>query len=489
MDRIHFSVYKWKPSWLLLAGIFAFALTHTAYSVDMIAWFSNVPFLLFLAVTKGWKARIQFVFALFVAWSVSVYKIITPPIPFGMIVLYSLPLTLFHLPAYLIWDRQKLNKASVLLFPAVFVIVEWLQYTYTPFASWGVMAYTQMHSIGTMQIVSVFGLAGLSFLIYWFNSSLARIILDRKLNLYTFYLPFSVLVLVNIFGYMRYELGKSVGNKTLTVAAVGTTSTISGLPLPSKHSNDSALMVLLQKTTQASEFGAKLIVWNEAAFYVLPEDEKQLSDSLARYAKYIGTTLIVSYIVPLENEQLKYENKLLGIMSTGELAYSYQKHQPVPGEPAIQGTEQFRTLQIGETNVGGAICYDYDFPYIARENSHIGADLVAVPSSDWRGIDPLHTRMAAFRAIEQGHSVLRSTRFGLSAAISPYGEMIGQMSSFDDNSRIMIAQLQAVGIFSVYSVIGDAFVYICIGFSVIFFTNYYISKSLSARLTNWYKAE
>jgi len=36
-------------------------------------------------------------------------------------------------------------------------------------------------------------------------------------------------------------------------------------------------------------------------------------------------------------------------------------------------------------------------------------------------------------------NLLRSTRFGLSAAITPYGEMVSQMSSFDDHNKIMYA--------------------------------------------------
>ena len=109
-------------------------------------------------------------------------------------------------------------------------------------------------------------------------------------------------------------------------------------------------------------------------------------------------------------------------------------------------------------NLGGAICYDYDFPYLAKEYANINADIVALPSSDWRGIDPLHTRMAAYRAIEQGHSILRSTRFGLSAAINPYGEMLSQMSSYDNNNKIMISQLPRKGIRTIYSIIGDVLV-------------------------------
>ena len=66
-----------------------------------------------------------------------------------------------------------------------------------------------------------------------------------------------------------------------------------------------------------------------------------------------------------------------------------------------------------------------------------GADIVALPSSDWRGIDPSHTEMATMRAIEQGLSIVRSTRFGLSAGIDPHGVMRAQRSTFETQGRIL----------------------------------------------------
>ena len=120
--------------------------------------------------------------------------------------------------------------------------------------------------------------------------------------------------------------------------------------------------------------------------------------------------------------------------------------------------------EVDNSNIGGAICYDYDFPYLARGFGQLNADIVAVPSSDWRGIDPVHTKMAAFRAVEQGHSILRSTRFGLSAGINPCGNMIAQMSSFDKNEKIMLANLPRQGVWTFYAWAGDWVVWLCFGF-------------------------
>lgn len=468
MKKIHLSLNSIKPVWFLAIGIVSFALTHMSYSVDFFAWFSVVPFLIYLSVTKGWKTRLYFVLALIAAWSLVVLKIVTPPIPYAMIFLFSVPISLFHLPAYFIWDKFKHHKWSMLLFPAILTIMEWIQYSFTPFASWGVMAYSQSHSTNIIQFVSIFGLAGLSFLIYWFNISIVQLITTKKITLTTFYLPVSVLILVIIFGSLRMDIAKSKGYKTITIATVGTNSDVGGLPLPSIESNENVIRDLLQKTKNAADFGAKIIVWNEGSFYTLPSDEERVIDSIQTLAKETNASIVASYVMPISEKPFKYENKLVFINDKGEIAYSYLKHQPVPGEPAIRGEEPFQTVQVAESKVGAAICYDYDFPYIAREYGKLKADIVVVPSSDWRGIDPLHTRMAAFRSIEQGHAIIRSTRFGLSAIISPLGEIVSQASSFDKNNRIMISNIQSTGFDTIYSKIGDLFIYLCFASIIVF---------------------
>ncbi len=457
-----------KPFWFLIIGIISVTLTHMSFSVDFFAWLANVPFLIYLSKTKGWSARFLFVFSLIVAWSLVVLKIITPPIPYAMIFLFSVPISLFHLPAYLIWDKFKKYKWSILLFPAILTIMEWIQYTFTPFASWGVIAYSQSHNINIMQFVSIFGMAGLSFLIYWVNVSIVQIITTKRATLLSFYLPISILIIVIIFGSLRFDIGKSKGVNTITVATVGTNSTVGGLPLPTKESNNKVISDLLIKTKKAGDFGAKLIVWNEASFFTLPKDEKQVINLIKSVAKDKNISIVAAYVMPISEKPFQYENKYIFINGKGKIEYSYLKHQPVPGEPAIQGTKAFQTVQISKTKIGGVICYDYDFPYIARELGKLKTDIVAVPSSDWRGIDPLHTRMSAFRAIEQGHSIIRSTRFGLSAMISPYGEMISQSSSYDDNNKIIVSNIQAQRIGTIYSKIGDLVIYLCFGYLLLF---------------------
>jgi apolipoprotein N-acyltransferase len=465
-QSLQVNVNSIKPFWFLLAGILTMTASHFSFNIDVLGWVAMVPFLIYLTLTKGWKSRVIFSITLIVAWSVIVSKIITHPVPYFIIPLYAIPIGLFHLPGYLFYAKFSKHKWSWLIFPAFMVVSEWIQYTFTPFGSWGVAAYTQANSIAILQSLSLFGLAGLSFLIYCINASIAKAVVNGKWSL-SLTIPLIFVASMLVFGSLRFDMNKSKGTDTITLAAVGTDSEVTGLPLPSMESNEEAIQAMFKRTATAAESGAELVVWNEGAFYLEPDNEQQWLDSISMLSRKNNVSIVAGYVVPISESPFQYENKFQFFNPDGSIEFEYFKHQPVAGEPAVKGTGPSRTKNVAGSHIGGAICYDYDFPYLAKRNKDAGADIVAIPSSDWRGIDPLHSKMAAFRAIEQGHSILRSTRFGLSAAITPYGEMSSQMSSFDHNDKIMMAHLPAKSIRTIYSLVGDIFVYLSMAYLLV----------------------
>lgn len=373
-----------KPIWYLLLGIAIFSITHMSFNIDFLGWISSVPFLIYLSLTKTWKSRLLFVLALIIAWSFVVSKIITPPVSSLFIFLFSIPISLFHLPGYLLWDRFKKHKESYLLFPAIMTLMEWIQYSFTPFGSWGIAAYTQSQTISIMQSVSLFGIAGLSFLIYWVNISITEIIVKQKTTPSTLLLPFAFLFLLISYGALRFDISKSIGTETILLAAVGTDSKVTGLPLPSKKENEEVKKALFERTKLAAQNGAKLVVWNEAATFTMLEEETDWIDALKALSAELKTPLIAAYVVPTSESPFTYENKYLFIDSTGSISYTYHKHQPVPGEPAFKGEEELKVFEVAGSIIGGVICYDYDFPYLAKGFGHLGADIVAIPSSTLR---------------------------------------------------------------------------------------------------------
>jgi apolipoprotein N-acyltransferase len=134
------------------------------------------------------------------------------------------------------------------------------------------------------------------------------------------------------------------GKDVIKVAAIGTDAEASGLPLPSKAETESTNNKLFERTRHAAAADAKIIVWNEGATFINPEDEETWKQSLQKLAKDNNIFLFASYVIPTSVDPLKYDNKYLLLGDKGNVLYEYHKHEPVPGEPAIKGKEANQNL-------------------------------------------------------------------------------------------------------------------------------------------------
>lgn len=72
--------------------------------------------------------------------------------------------------------------------------------------------------------------------------------------------------------------------------------------------------------------------------------------------------------------------------------------------------------------ITGMICFDADFPALARQAAEPRADLLLVAANDWAEIEEMHADMAIVRAVENDVSLLRAT----SGGISVHGHALGQ---------------------------------------------------------------
>jgi len=131
------------------------------------------------------------------------------------------------------------------------------------------------------------------------------------------------------------------------------------------------------------------------------------------------------------------------------------------GAGRIEGIEPgdrvLRTFKSPFGVISGLVCWDADFAATVRQAGRNGTDILLVPSNDNRAVDPMHTRMAVYRAIENGVSLVRQASNGLSIVTDPYGRVVGAMDHFSASERVMVAQVPTHGVFTVYSVIGDLF--------------------------------
>ena len=70
------------------------------------------------------------------------------------------------------------------------------------------------------------------------------------------------------------------------------------------------------------------------------------------------------------------------------------------------------------------------FPEFIRQAGQGHADLLIVPANEWKAIKEIHAQMAAFRAIENGVSLIRPAASGISSAFDPWGRVLGVADYF-----------------------------------------------------------
>ena len=462
-----------RPAFLLGLGCALLVLANFRWGVGAAAWLAPVPLLRYLRRTHGARSRAIFAAALCIAWILATAKIVTPPLP----PLAALPLGLlaagFNLAAYLVWSGLRGRTApgiALIAFPAAVVVAEWLE-RYTVLASWGAMAYTQVGDLALLQIASIGGIYSISFLVAGVAAALELALCVALDGAPSRCLQPGLLIIALALGAHAWgaaRLQAPLDEEAVRVAAIDSPATFgAALPLPDASARQAIVDALLRDSARAAADGARLVVWTEAAALVLPGiEESNFLQRIAEFAKNHKVDLVAAYVVPAAERQiLPYQNEYRWLGPDGLERQAYWKHHPAPGEPAVVGHGPLSAVATSFGRAGGAICYDYDYPGVALEHARLDVDVVALPSSDWRGIDPLHTQMATLSAIAGGFSLVRATRFGLSAMIDPLGRIRASHSSFEGGTALLVADVPRHRRPTVYARTGDALV----GASGVFF--------------------
>jgi apolipoprotein N-acyltransferase len=109
----------------------------------------------------------------------------------------------------------------------------------------------------------------------------------------------------------------------------------------------------------------------------------------------------------------------------------------------MPGDGRIPTADTPYGRIASVICHDMDFPEHIRQVGRAGADVLIVPTGDWRAVGPTHSRMAECRAIENGVSMVRPARWGISSAVDAYGLTLATMDEFTAEQRVMVAPFAA----------------------------------------------
>ena len=374
----------------------------------------------------------------------------------------------------------------MLVFPAAFVASDWLMGLLHLTGTFGSPAYSQYGVLPLMQLVSVTGMYGLTFLVMWFASAV-NAVWEHGFQWRATRLPLgvfgSVLAAVFAFGFARLSLAAptspTVKAATITLSPAVFNQANDGLDLATFNRATSAQRAawrprftatvdqMLARTQTALSQGAKLVVWQEESALVLPGDRQNAISRAAALARSHGAYLEIWLGVLNRTQSLPYfANQAILISPAGSVVWTYDKTYPVgPGGESAIDVRGSGVLPVADTPYGRlttAICNDLEYPGLLRQAGQEGADILLAPNHEIYSFQASYRAgEQVYRAIENGTSLIRPDGDGISLMTDYLGRVIASQNYSASNNGIMLASVPTRGVSTIYSHIGDAFAYLC----------------------------
>ena len=485
-------MHAWLPP--LLSGALL-ALSLPKYGHPAVAWVALIPLLVQIAdrahapraarrgFVWGWLCGVVY-FAGTIYWTGGVmarYGGIQPALAAAIAGLLIAFLALF--PAVfgivLAQSVDRLGRRALLLAPFAWTATElgrtWLFGGFP----WALVGYSQTAVLPIAQVASVTGVYGLSALIVFVAAAAALALTGRGRERWVApAIAVGLVAACAAWGSARLADGRLVSSGT--PLAVGLVQ--GNVPQDRKWDPAFASGILrdyLDRSREAADRGARLIVWPESAtpFYYHRSPQAEAIRMLAR-ERGVWILLGSDELDPA-NPAVSYNSAFL-VRPDGTTAGVYRKVRLVPfgeyvpfrrvlffAEPLVEAIGDFAPgeapvpLPFADGLISTAICYEVVYPALIRRGVLDGSTLLTTITNDaWFGRSSApyqHFEMAAMRAIEQGRYLARSANTGISGVVDPYGRVLAASELFEP--AVIVEQVRLLDDRTVYARIGDVVAY------------------------------
>ena len=349
------------------------------------------------------------------------------------------------------------------IFPIAATALDFFQANGSPFGTFGASAYSQRGFLPVMQIASVTGIWGITFVMSLFASTVNRFWEGNASPLS--WASAGLLVLI---------LGLSLG-RTLLPAQPKQTAVIAGFSLPEgtlskslsqfksgdeagfRQAMDELHAAELNQIRTLAQDGANIVVIQEGGVIGMTDQiEKMIAD-----AGTLAKEENIYVVLPtFDIEQTPPVNSIYIVDPNGDVVLHHIKYGGNMFEGTLKGDGVLQTVDTPYGKLSAIICWDADFPNIVKQAGSQNVDLLIVPAQDWLGVRDIHAGMATFRAVENGLTIFRQTGQGVSLVSDPYGKVLNRVDSFEDTEGefVSIQKVSApIGsLNTLYPKLGDA---------------------------------
>jgi apolipoprotein N-acyltransferase len=471
--------------WLAMGAVLSLFAVHGRWDIPIAAWLSGVLLLRFVrtrsvvvGVVGAWL--VGAVSAAFWLYE-SGLEVLDPTLLLCLTL--STVLVMPYLVDRLVAPRLGLMRPllATVVFPLARVCCEYLNAEFSPAGNiFGSLAATQHDNLPLLQIAAITGSYGVSFLMAWFAAA-ANTVWERsatRAQSRTVAAAFiTVLIAVLAGGGIRLAFFPPSAS-TVRVAGVSPSmaavahrdeilhrySSFDELASAEPAVLGPALATINDDLLAASEreagAGAKIIVWPEAGAGTLVEDKAGLIARAEALAQRHDVYLLVG--LGLLSRRAPYmQNQAILIDPAGQVVWTYDKARPVPGMDQLSpGDGRVPSVDTPYGKLANLICFDADFPGLARQSQ--GVDMMLVPSNDWREFGAVHTQKATLRAIENGYSLVRQDTEGLAQVVDFQGHVLAASDYFTTDQQTMVAYVPTQGERTIYAMVVDVFAWLAV---------------------------
>lgn len=500
------SVESWARD-LGLAGLSSVLLlsSYPRWDVDILAWIALIPLLIAFQDRSPKQCFLLAHVTGILFMSGLLHWILTVP---SYNLLDFLLIQFLYLPLYLgLWGlgfasiRKYTHIPAYVIAPTLWVTLEYVR-TNFGFLSfpWMLLGHTQYSHVWLIQISSVTGVYGLSFLIVLVNVVLAGVLalvlksVNRPVILrhlepcsrLPLLVTVSLFLGVVLYGFSVVEFSDE--RERLRVAVIQ-----GNIPLANRWDHTRRVQIVdhhVRLTSGLSHEHAPLIVWPETAVPGDVEHDPTLQGQVAQTAARMNAFLLVGsaeFAKFTDKTQSKnYYNNMILFSPEGQIIGQYRKmvlvpfaeYAPLQGYVkwpkaivAASGTNlpgtQYTLFSVNGARFGTVICWENIFPDHFRQFVKRGAQfMVSATNEAWFGETAAPYQllvMTVFRAVENRVSIARAGNSGISAFIDPYGRITQRLQDSQGKDLFMEGTLTGEVMLSkartFYTLYGDVFAF------------------------------
>jgi apolipoprotein N-acyltransferase len=372
-------------------------------------WIAPLPVLLFALRSKWWATAMVTVAAMLLGnlnmWS---YLTKTLGMPVSVWVGIFLAASVVFAAGVLLFRVLVLRGAvwsGLVALPAVWVTSEYVRNLTTPHGSAGSLAYSQLRFLPFLQLASITGPWGMSFVLLLFPAAIAIGLHLRQTSpkhaLQVAGAGMGVVAAVLVFGAVRLAMPMT---ETARVGLITSDEKANAGVTDPGADTKRLFRDYAREAQKLAANGAQAIVMPEKLGVTLEGKTAETDAVLQSVAAQTGAT-VVAGVVHVD-APVKYNEAR--IYAPGSDVQRYDKqHMLPPFESNLKPGTTLTLLPRPHQKWGVAICKDMDFASPARLYGEAGTGLILVPGWDFVVDGSWHGHIAVMRGVEDGFSIAR----------------------------------------------------------------------------------